>query len=199
MKPTKSALTLRLLMALVAALFVAGSASAGSIAVYPSYWDTKDAGHAGGLGVNFATPIYKALDFEARVAYYEELKDEPLDEFFSGSSPFETGLKATPLELGLRFNFARNNKVWHPWVGAGGSYYMLDTDAGNIDDEIGFYGTFGSTFGDGQGLDFYADISYRRVKGTVSDLGDLDGDGLDDSFDVNLDGPVANVGIVWKW
>jgi len=181
------------------ALF-AGSASAGSVAVYATWWDTSDADAVGGLGVNFAWPIGEsAVDIEARLSYYEELTNQPLDDFFSGNSPLETGLKALPVEVGVRFNFSRDNAFWHPWVGGGGAYYALDSDSGNIDDEIGFYATFGSIFGDGKGADFYTDFSYRFVKGEVSDFGDLNGDGLDDSFDVDLGGPVVNLGVVWKW
>ena len=185
MNSTKNAITTRLVLAAAVSVLVAGSASAGSFAVYPSYWDTKDAGSVGGLGVNFTVPIYKFLDFEARASYYEELTNEPLDDFFSGNSPIQDGIRALPLEVGVRFNFLQDNKVWHPWAGIGGAYYMLDTDAGNIDDEFGYYATFGSTFGYGQGIDFYADLSYRFAEGSVT--GELNG------------GPVANVGIVWKW
>lgn len=188
------------LLALALTALFAGSASAGSIAIYPTWWNTNDADAVGGLGVNFAWPIGKsAVDIEARLSYYEELTNEPLDDFFSGNSPLATGLKVLPLEVGARFNFARDSAFWHPWLGAGAAYFSLDSDSGNIDDELGFYATFGSTFGDGKGADFYTDLSYRFVQGEVSDFGDLNGDGLDDSFDVDLGGPVVNVGVVWHW
>jgi hypothetical protein len=190
-----------LLAATVALALVAVPANAASFALYATGWDAKDVDNVGGGGVNLTTPLGKAIDFEFRSAYYEELESEPFDDFLlEGESPFsESSLKAIPIELGLRFNLNREGEVFHPYVGGGGAYYALDSDAGNLDDEIGWYLSLGSGFGNGEGMDFYADFSYRFVEGEVSDFGDLDDDGLDDSFDIDLSGPVANVGVMWNW
>lgn len=195
----KDSLLKGLLTTLVVILLSSAPASAGAFAVYGTWWDTEDAGDAAGIGASYAWNLGEVVDLEARLAWYEELTDKPLDDFFSGNSPLETGLTVIPVEVGLRFNFARDAKFWNPWVGVGLAYYALDTDSGNIDDEVGFYATLGSTFGDGKGADFYAEVGYRFVEGEVSDLGDLDSDGLDDNFDVKLNGPFASAGVVWRW
>ena len=188
-----------LLVTLAVVVLSSAPASAGSFAAYGTWWDTEDASDAAGVGLSYAWNLGEVVDLEARLAWYEELSDDPLDDFFSGTSPISTGLTVLPLEVGLRFNFARDSEVWNPWVGGGVAYFALDTDSGNIDDEIGFYATFGSTFGDGKGADFYAELGYRFAEGEVSDLGDLNGDGLDDNFDVSLNGPFLSAGVAWKW
>lgn len=95
---------------------------------------------------------------------------------------FDTGVTAIPLEAGLRFNFTRDSQAWNPYLGAGGTYYALETDFGNIDDEAGFYASLGSEFGNGVGADFF------------------ETDGFDGSrVDLDLGGFVANMGVVWKW
>lgn len=195
----KDSLLKGLWVILAVVLLSSAPASAGSFAVYGTWWDTDDAGDAGGIGLNYAWRLGEVVDLETRLAWYEELTDKPLDDFFSGDSPLATGLTVIPLEVGIRFNFARDSNVWSPWAGGGVAYYALDTDSGNVDDEIGFYATLGSMFGDGKGADFYAEVGYRFVEGQVSDLGDLDDDGLDDAFDVSLNGPFASAGVAWRW
>jgi len=199
MKFMKGPLLKCLLAALTVVLLAPASASAGAFAVYGTWWDTDEADDVAGVGANYAWNLGEVVDLEARLAWYEELTEEPIDDFFSGNSPIATGLTVIPVEVGLRFNFARDSEFWNPWAGGGLAYYVLDTDSGNIDDEVGFYGTFGSTFGDGQGIDFYTEIGYRFAEATVEDL-DLDFDGLlDETVDVNLNGPSVNAGVVWKF
>lgn len=171
---------------------------AGDFSIFGSWWDATDVDNVGGGGLGFGWPVGKVLDFSARASYYEELKGDTIDLITEGNTPFEPGVKVLPVELGLRFNFSRENAMWHPWLGAGGTYFALDTDSGNIDDEAGYYGTFGMLVGDGEGIDFYGDFTYRFVEATINDL-DLNSDNIDSSVDLNLDGPVANVGIAWRW
>ena len=175
-------------------------AMAGEFDLYGSVWDASDADNVAGGGFGFAWPLGSVLDFSVRASFYRELESDALEIIDDLENPIEPGIKAYPVEVGLRFNFARDSEFWNPWIGAGGAYFALDTsDDGNIDDEVGFYAEFGSTFGDGEGVDFYADFTYRIVEGTITDL-DLDDDeDFDDEADIKLDGPVANVGIAWKW
>ena len=186
------------LVALAVALLSFTPVSAGALAVYGTWWSTDEGGDAAGIGAGYAWNLTEAWDIEARLAWYEELTDEPLKNLFNGATPIATGLTVIPLEVGARFNFARDSDFWNPWFGAGLAYYALDTDSGNIDDEVGFYGTFGSTFGDGKGMDFYAEVGYRFVKAQVTNL-DVNNDNVLDNFDVKLNGPYASAGVSWKF
>jgi hypothetical protein len=191
----------KILAVLGAVGLAAAPAAAATFAIYPTAWDAKDADNVGGAGVNIAWQLAPVFDFEMKASYYEQLESEPFDNYLlEGDSPFvDAGLKAIPVELGFRFNPKRDEGAWHPYLGAGGAYYALDSDSGDLDDEIGWYASAGSAFGNGRGADFYAELSYRFVEGEVSDFGDLDDDGLDDTFDIDLSGPVGNVGVVWHW
>jgi hypothetical protein len=194
----KSLLLKGLLVAVAVVALSFTPASASGFAVYGTWFDTDDAGDAAGIGASYAWNLSDMVDLEARAAWYEELTDEPLEDLFTGATPIETGLTIIPVELGLRFNFARDSTFWNPWFGLGVSYFVLDTDTGNIDDEIGYYGTFGSTFGDGKGADFFAEVGYRFSEATVTGF-DVDQDNVLDEFDVKLNGPYVNVGVSWKW
>jgi hypothetical protein len=163
-----------------------------------SYWDTKDADKSAGVAIQYAFPITPLLDIEARASYFRQLDDQPLDELFDGDSPFETGLRAVPIELGLRFNFLRDAAAFHPYVSAGGSYYLLDSEFGELDDEFGWYAALGSAFGDGRGMDFFAELLFRRAKGTV-DISEIGDDGFEDRLPLDLSGLGANVGVRWNW
>jgi len=186
---------------LLAAAVVALSstpASAGAFAVYGTWWNTSDAGDAGGVGLSYAWDMGDRFSLDLRSAWYEELTDEPLEDLVNGATPIESGLTVIPVEAVLRFNFAKNSTFWKPWFGVGVAYYALDTDSGNIDDEVGYLADFGATFGDGQGADFYAEVGYRFAKATVTNF-DVNADNVLDEFDVKLDGPYASVGICWRW
>jgi hypothetical protein len=177
-------------------------AAAATFAIFGSAWDSKDADNVGGGGLSAGWGLGHVLDFQLRASYFEQLKSDPLEDYLiQGNSPFvDAGLKALPVELGVAFNIGpRDEGVWHPQLGAGVAYYVLDSDFGNLDDEFGYYASFANRFGDGHGADFYAEFTYRFVEGTVSDLGDLNGDGISDDFDVDLGGPVGNIGVVWSW
>lgn len=177
-------------------------AAAGGVAVYGTGWDAKDADNVGGVGASFGWNLGETLDLVAQAAFYQEMSSEPFEDLVDADGDaFEEGVKVIPLEVLLHFNFARDSTAWHPYIGAGGAYYALDTtDFGNIDDEFGWLAEFGSSFGDGNGADLHAAVGYRFVKGEVTDLGDLDDDGIDEGdFDIDLSGPYANVGVVWHW
>lgn len=187
-----------LLMAVLSLLATGVPHASSSFGIGPSYWDTEDADKSAGIGLQFAFQMNPLLDIEARASYFRELDDQPLDEIFDGDSPFETGLRALPVELGLRFNFARDAKVFHPYASVGGSYYFLDSEFGELDDEFGWYAGLGSSFGDGRGLDFFGEVLYRRAKGTV-DISEVGDDAFEDRLPLDLTGFGINIGVRWNW
>lgn len=99
------------------------------------------------------------------------------------------------MDVGLRYTFNPGG-VASPYVGGGGTYYLLDIDGGEIDDEVGFYVVLGSSFGDGEGADFFVEGIYRNATATVDDLDDLE---FRDPVDFDLDGLGLNAGITWRF
>lgn len=185
------------LAAAAAALLAAPVVVASTVSVYGTNWDTSQADDTFGGGVTAA--FGQRLAGEVRAAYYEELTNEPLEDIFDGDSPFATGLRAIPLELGLRLDLNPSAGAFHPHLSAGGSYFALDSDFGNVDDELGYYAGAGARIGNGEGADFVAEVTHRWAEATVTDLGDLDGDGIDDDVAIDLNGFGVNVGVSWRW
>jgi hypothetical protein len=101
--------------------------------------------------------------------------------------------------------FAEGEQL-HPYFGAGASYFLLDSNRRGVDvpDELGWFASLGSNFGDGEGMDVFAEAIYRRVEATVeidpNELDDIDDiSGLNESTAVDLAGLGMNAGVRWRW
>ncbi|MEM7479847.1 MAG: outer membrane beta-barrel protein [Acidobacteriota bacterium] len=189
------------LTALVGLSFVSLPAEAGGISIYGSYWDTEDTGENLGAGIRFGFGLTQAVDIDLRVTYYEETADDPFDLILDGEDPtLDNGIQVVPVEAGLRFNLGRPSGL-RPYLGAGVSYYLLETDVGELDDEGGYYGVFGFEIGDESGGRFFAEAMYRTVEATVEfdrdDFPDVEID--EDQFDVDLGGLAVNAGFAFSF
>ncbi|HEV8577738.1 MAG TPA: outer membrane beta-barrel protein [Thermoanaerobaculia bacterium] len=164
---------------------LAGPASAADFGLFGSYWDTKDADQALGVGgkVDFARFL------ELRASYFSDLTADTSPE----SRDFE--LKALPLEAGVNFKFAQSDRV-QPYVGGGIGYYLLDTNRGDIDDETGWYGVIGANIKGSSNLGFMVEGIYRGMEATVrgDDPGDITGD-----VDIDFGGLGVNAGLLWSF
>lgn len=206
---------LRSALAIAGALLVLGllatPASAGSFSLFGSYWDTDQLDEAGGGGIAAAFGITPddRLELEFRASYYEELKSNEFDRILDqiaddDRTPFqEVGVEITPLEAGLRFNFAPEAPL-NFYIAGGGGYYLLDGSGGfEVDDEFGFYVGGGLMIGNPDGVSFLAEVIWRKIEGSVSNdpdrLDDVDDLDFNNQVDVDLDGPAANVGIIWRF
>ena len=181
--------TLSILCAMAALTLLAAPAKAGdaSVGVYGSYWDTEDAdqGYGGGVKVDFARFI------ELRAGYFSDVTSDnpqPLGNDFK--------LRVVPLEAGLVFKFAPNDR-FTPYLGGGASYLLLDTNRGNIDNELGWYGVVGADIKTDHGFGVMLEGTYRSVDSTIRDRGD--DTTVDDRVDVQLRGFGANLGLVWSF
>ena len=92
-------------------------------------------------------------------------------------------------DWGFRFDFMKERKV-NPYIGVGGTYYFLESDLGEVDDELGFYGQLGLDFGF-ENFRFFIEGMYRQAEGTINNQG-VDAD-------IDFTGITANAGIAWKW
>ena len=176
---------------------VATPAAAGGFSLYGSYWNTANADAVGGGGARLGIPLGSTLDLDLRATYYEKLAADPLARLGDAESPFAKGIRALPLDLGLRIDVARRDVV-NPYVGAGGTYYRLDSDSGNVRDEVGWYALAGLEIGK-----FFVEADYRDVTATVKrdagGPGDLFDTELIDRVDVDLSGVAVNAGFTWSF
>lgn len=183
-------LSLTLLAVCVTLTLVPASASATDFSIFASYFDTDDYDEAVGFGVRAA--FFDNIQLEIGASYYEEFgRDIDLD-IGNGNIVFDEtllDLDVIPVEIGARFNFGTT------YLGAGGTYYILDSDAGSVDDEFGLYARFGVQFSN-----FFAEVGYRDVEGSVEnlDLDDIDDvDFVEGIADFDLTGFFVNVG--WRF
>lgn len=193
----KTLLSLAILTMLAPAAFADGA-----FHLHGAYWNTDEADDTFGAGITYNAPLGQVLGLELRASYFEEVKNEPFEELFDGENPFDSGLEILPLEAGLRFELGQGG-VFRPYLSGGASYYLLDSEFGDVDDEFGFYAAFGGIIGDHQGAHFFFEAIYRQVEGSVevdpNDLDDIDDIDFEDSFDVDLSGLGANAGVAWTW
>ena len=195
-----------LTLALVALAFTT-PAFAGGFYAFGSYWDVSQLDAAAGGGVKLSFPLGSVVNLDLRGTYYQPIDDAHFfDKLIDDEqSPFlENSIDVTPIDAGLSFNLAPHGSVT-PTIGGGVSYFLLDTDRGSIDDEVGWYANAGLEFASRGSFGFFAEAIYRSATGTVKasphDLGDVpDIEGVDyTKTNVDLDGLGANAGIVWRW
>lgn len=190
--------------AVVTALALAAPASASDFSLFGAYWDTDAAGDAAGGGIGFGFPFNETLGLELRATYFEELSDDPLENAFDSDDPVfqEVGISVLPAEIGLRFNFASESS-FRPYLAGGASYFFLDSDFGEINDELGYYAALGANIGDPDGANFFIEGIWRKATAEVEldpdDLDDIDDLDVDDHADLDLDGIGLNLGVRWDW
>jgi len=189
-----------LLCLLLAAALSATGASAGTVSLYGSAWNTDDLDDTFGGGIALGVPLGESVvDVDLRAAYQDELSDRPVDALFEDDDPvFEPdGITVIPAEVGLRVNLNRGG-VANPYLGGGASYFFIDPKRPGltIDDEVGFYGLVGSRFGRGESANFFAEATYRQAEATAErgDVGEIV-----DRVELDLGGFGANVGVIWRW
>lgn len=186
----------------LALLLPASSALASGLAIYGSYWDTDALDDTAGAGVKLSIPLGQTLNLDLRGTYYEPfdrdaLQDE-IDDLFDDDSPdreiFDSEISIIPIEAGLSFNLGRSSI--QPSIGAGVSYFLLDSDVGEIDDEVGWYANAALDFASQGRVGFFLEGIYRSAEGEVNeDRDDIDFDRV--TFD--LDGFAANAGVVFRF
>jgi hypothetical protein len=197
--------TSKALAAVVTALALAAPASAGDISLFGAYWDTDAAGDAAGGGIGIGFPFNETLALELRATYFEELEDDPLENAFDSDDPVfqEAGIQATPIDVGLRINFGPADSGFRPYIAGGGSYFLLDSDFGEISDEVGYYAALGAEIGDGEGAQFFVEGLWRKATAEIEldpdDLDDIDDLEVQDHASFDVDGLGLNLGARWKW
>lgn len=190
--------------ALLGALVGASPALAGDFAVLPAYWDTDAAGQTAGGGIALGLPFNPTVGIEMRATYFEELGDDPLAAAFDSDDTVfqDRGINVAPLELGLRVHLTQSD-VFQPYLSGGGSYFLLDSDFGEVDDELGYYAALGANIGDREGASFFIEGIWRKATAQVrldpEELDQIDDLDVEDRADIDLDGVGANLGVRWRF
>lgn len=190
------------LLALLA--WTASPLRAGDFSLAGSYWNTDVAGETAGAGVILGLPVNPTFAFELRGFYYEQLNDDPFEAIFDSDETVfqDRGIQVLPIEAGVRFSFAPGS-TFRPFIGGGASYFFLDSDFGEIADELGWYATAGATVGDGQGAEFFFEGTWRKARAEVrvdpEDLEDIDDINAEDRVSFDLDGFGVNAGVRWTF
>ena len=195
-----------LLAAAAAFVFGTGPAWASDFAVFGSYQDTEDLEDTvgGGIKTNFG----EVFQLELRATYLPDLTEDFasfVDDPGEDPGRFTNDIEAIPLDAGLKYNFAPGAGV-NPYVGGGGTYWLLDAERGEVDDEAGFYVEGGLEFSRAAGgMGFFAEAIYRDVEATVSrdpenfdDLDDVEFDRIRER-DLDVGGLGVNAGLIWRW
>jgi len=194
-----------ILNAVAVCLFATGPAWAGDFAVFGSYLDTEDLEDTVGGGVKAG--FGDRFQLELRATYLPDLTEDVssfIDDPIDDPGPFTNDIEAIPLDVGFKANFGAG-QPFNPYVGAGGTYFLLDAERGEVDDEVGFYVAGGLEFAREGGVGFFAEAIYRDVEATVDhdpndfcDLDDIDFDEIDDR-DLDEGGIGVNAGLIWRW
>lgn len=170
---------------------------AGDMVVYGSYLDTEDFGSTAGMGfkVAFGEDRWK---FDMAVSYYPDLSadwENILEGVDTGELP-DADQSAIPIDAGISFHLAPES-TYDFFVAGGVSYYLLDVEGFEVDDELGYYAGAGIQTGGG-GFGFYVDALYRSVEGTMTgeDLEDVE---LSEEADFDLSGFSIAAGIKWSF
>jgi outer membrane protein W len=154
---------------------------AGSFGAYGSYWTSDDADNSWGAGARVGFNFAKWLELEFHGTYYPDF----------GAEVFAQNIevRAIPVDGGLKVNFLPGKMV-NPYAGLGGTYYFLDTDQGDIDNETGIYGEAGLDFGK-ENARFFVEAMWRKLDTSVR-VSSFD-------QDVTFDGIDWHAGVVWRW
>lgn len=181
-------------LALLTLLISAPAAFAGELGLYGSYWDTDALGETGGAGAKW-TFGDGPVRFELRGTYYPDIS-ENIGQLVGDTSTGNFKVEAIVPEAGISFGFLPNES-FRPYVGGGVSYYLLDTNRFEVDDEVGYYGLLGAEFGaENSSVGFFVEAAYRWVEATVTN-DEIDNIRDDATFDLN--GPTVNVGVVFRF
>ena len=162
-------------------LSVAPAAQAVDFSIYGSYYETKDLGNTYGAGLRLG--LFHRFQLQLAGTFYEGAEDT-----LRLADPDEQDISVdlTPFDAGFAFHFGPQATGF--FLGAGLSYYILEEDRRELDDELGYYGKAGY-----QWSHFFIEGMYRVIEGNLRDILD----GIIGDVDVALEGVTVNVG--WRF
>ncbi len=186
----------RWILGLLVIALCAAPATANSIGFFGSSYSPGDTDAGEGFGLDFEFGG-GALEFEMRIALYEELLTDANPNVFS--------IEAVPVDFGINRSFGGGGRVT-PYYGGGITYAVFDFDVdatvfpqgkrgADIDPEFGFYAQLGLEFDINQNWEGSAEVVYRSLDAEVE--GDDLGTFLDQK--VSMSGAAFNLGLAVHW
>lgn len=185
-----------LALGLLALLAVPASAG-GGVGLHAGWVDTADADNDAGWGLLFQIGVTPHVDIQLRGTDFRSLTVAP-SQSTDLDAPFE--FQSTMLDLGFTYNFTKDGRRFTPYVGGGGTYYLLDSTPdsdGRVGDEYGWYGIAGLTLPIAKRWNVYVEGMWRDAKMTIK--GDDLGLGGPVDVGVDLNGPQVNLGLAFTW
>jgi hypothetical protein len=161
----------------------AGALHAEGLGIFGSLWDPSDGDETFGAGVR-ARGGAGLIYFEVRGTYFQDITDD--------QGLISNDLQVVPVDLGLGLQMRPNESI-EIYGGGGGTYYFMDSEYGNVDDEVGYYLQAGVELGVSEGVGLFAEAVWRHVEGSVDN-----GSQLEDSK-IDLKGMAINIGLVFNW
>jgi hypothetical protein len=156
---------------------------AGSFGVYGAYWGAEDAANSWGAGARVGFNFAPWLELEFHGTYYPDFHRRG-DVFSPG-----TDIRAIPVDGGLKFNIL-SDKFVNPYVGGGFTYFFLNSDEGNLDNDTGWYGEVGVDIGK-DNTRFFAEALWRQLDAPIS-FGSFDDE-------IDFGGIDWHAGVVFRW
>lgn len=161
-----------------------------SLQAMGSWWDAGDSGSTYGFGLRGTVGGMEALGVDLGWTYFGEGDDINIDIPETDENVTLGGIDAHVFDLGLRYTLSMEM-----YFGGGLSYFALDHDTASIDGEWGVYGLVGWSFG-GEHVRGFIEGMYRYTEGTLKYDNGFEGH-ID--RDVDYDGLVANIGIMYRF
>ena len=178
------------------ALMAAPASARGGVGLHAGWIDTDEADNDAGWGALFQIGVTQHVDIQVRGTDFRELTVGANAVGEENDFKFQ----ASTWDLGFVYNFFKDGRKLTPYVGGGGTYYMLDStpdSEGRLEDEYGWYGLVGLDLPIGKRFSVYLEGMWRDAKMTIKG----DDFGLQGPVDigVNLNGPQVNLGIAFTW
>ena len=137
----------------VGALLVGASLSYGSgLGVFISQWDPDEEGLDSTTGGGAKLAFGDTFGLELRGSYYDD-----------------DILTLIPADVGLFLNIPLGEGPLALYAQGGATWYFLDSDAGDVDDEAGWYAGGGLEISIAGGIALFAEAQYRQLEYTALD------------------------------
>ena len=165
------------LIAAVCAMLVGAGVSYGGMGVFVSQWSPDEGDDTIGGGAKFELGS-DTVGLEIRGSYFDE-------DF----------LTIIPADVGLVLHLPLGDSQLGLYAMGGGSWYFLDADNVDVDDEIGWYAGGGVKLALGEGLAIFAEAQYRSLEWTA------EGDDVNEIEDNDIDysAMTYNAGLLFEF
>jgi hypothetical protein len=175
----------KIALLLVAGVCLSTTARAADFSLFAAGWDTDLLGE--GFGGGGRLTFGSSNQLQVTATWFGTFDEEIFGTNVEFES-FDLEIDAIPLDVGYAHSFGGGTGFY---LGAGGTLFFLDSDAGDLDEEFGFFGQLGY-----QWSNLFIEVLYREVEGRFDEL-NTEEITTSERFVVDLSGPAVNVG--WRF